>query len=51
MDLTKEFEIDMVVNVPEGETQDSVLDKFVTWVADNGWLCGGTVREITEEGN
>ena len=48
-ELTREFEISIVMNTPETETKDSVLDKFLEWVESNGWLCGGSVREITEK--
>ncbi|MGN6163804.1 MAG: hypothetical protein ACTHOF_04615 [Flavisolibacter sp.] len=47
--LTREFEIGMVVNTPETETEDSVLDKFLEWVTGNGWICGGSVKELSEE--
>jgi hypothetical protein len=37
----KEFEIDMVVDVPDTEKADTILDKFLEWVTANGRICGG----------
>jgi hypothetical protein len=45
----KEISIEMVVTVPETESESSVSDKFVEWVESNGWTCGGGVKEITDE--
>jgi hypothetical protein len=45
----KEIEINMVVNVPDSENTDTIMDKFVSWVAENGWICGGGVKDITEK--
>jgi len=45
----KEIEIDMVLNVPDNETRDSIMDKFIGWVEHNGWFCGGSVKDITDQ--
>ena len=45
----KEIEITMVVNVPDSENTDTIMDKFVNWVAENGWICGGGVKDVTEK--
>lgn len=45
----KEIEITMVVNVPDSENTDTIMDKFINWVAENGWICGGGVKDITEK--
>ena len=47
--VMKEIEINMVVNVPDSENTDTIMDKFINWVADNGWICGGGVKDITEK--
>jgi len=47
----KEIEINMVLNVPESENADTVINKFVNWVVENGWVCGGGVKDITEKKN
>ena len=46
--LTKEIELNMVLNVPASETEDTVLDKFIEWVESNGWLCGGGVKDMVK---
>ena len=38
----KEIEISMVVSAPN-LTEDEVSDKFVKWVEENNWSCGGSV--------
>ena len=45
----KEIEISMVVNVPDSENTDTIMDKFISWVSENGWICGGGVKDITEK--
>jgi len=45
----KEIEINMVVNVPDSENTDTIMDKFISWVSENGWVCGGGVKDITEK--
>ena len=45
----KEIEITMVVNVPDSENTDTIMDKFVNWVTENGWICGGGVKDITQK--
>ena len=45
----KEIEISMVVNVTDSENTDTIMDKFINWVAENGWICGGGVKDITEK--
>ena len=45
----KEIEISMVVNVPDSENTDTIMDKFIHWVSENGWICGGRVKDITEK--
>ena len=45
----KEIEINMVVNVPDSENTDTIMDKFINWVSENGWVCGGGVKDITEK--
>jgi hypothetical protein len=25
------------------------MDKFINWVSENGWVCGGGVKDITEK--
>jgi hypothetical protein len=45
----KEIEVNMVVNVPDSENTDTIMDKFINWVAENGWICGGGVKDITEK--
>ena len=45
----KEIEINMVVNVPDSENTDTIMDKFINWVAEHGWICGGGVKDITEK--
>ena len=45
----KEIEINMVVNVPDSENTDTIMDKFIDWVSENGWVCGGGVKDITEK--
>ena len=44
----KEIEINMVVNVPDSENTDTIMDKFISWVSEHGWVCGGGVKDITE---
>jgi hypothetical protein len=43
----KEIEIAMVVNAPD-ITEDEVSDKFVKWVEENNWSCGGKIEDVTE---
>ena len=43
----KEIEISMVVNVPDLENTDTIMAKFVHWVTENGWICGGGIKDIT----
>ena len=38
----------MVVTVPDNVSADAVNDSFIQWVEDNGWLCGGGVRELDQ---
>ena len=45
----KEIEINMVVNVPDSENTDTIMDKFINWVSENGWVCGGGIKDITEK--
>jgi hypothetical protein len=45
----KEIEINMVINVPDSENTDTIMDKFINWVAENGWICGGGIKDITEK--
>jgi len=45
----KEIEITMVVSVPDSENTDTIMDKFVSWVTENGWICGGGVKDITQK--
>ena len=47
----KEIEINMVVNVPDSENTDTIMHKFIIWVSENGWICGGGVKDITEKRN
>ena len=49
MNKIKEIEIDMVVSVPDTEDQASISEKFIAWVVENGWTCGGYVKEITDQ--
>ena len=42
----KEIEISMVVSAPN-LTEDEVSDKFVKWVEDNNWSCGGKIEDAT----
>ena len=45
----KEIEITMVVKVPDSENTDTIMDKFVNWVMENGWVCGGGGKDITQK--
>jgi hypothetical protein len=45
----KEIEINMVVSVPDEVTEGLLSDLFVGWVNENKWMCGGIVKDITEE--
>lgn len=44
----KEIAVDMILNVPEGVTGEEVRSKFIQFASSNGWLTGGSVRELTE---
>ena len=45
----KKIELSGVLNVPDTETSDTVLDKFITWVEANGWYFGGAVEDIKND--
>jgi hypothetical protein len=45
----KEIEIRMVLEVSGSETEGTVREKFLKWVASNGWTCGGAVQEISKK--
>ena len=50
MEKRKQFGIDISMTV---ETDMDVLDfteKFVQWVEENGWSCGGGMRAVDEDG-
>jgi hypothetical protein len=46
---SREVEIDIVLNVPDSETKDTIMDKFLEWIADNGWKAGGAVKDLSNE--
>jgi hypothetical protein len=49
--IMRTFEINFAVNCPDGVDADTLADLFVEFVENNGWSCGGGVRELDEDGN
>lgn len=45
----KEIEIQGCITVPAEISMDTVLDSFIDWVEDSGWLFGGGFRELSAE--
>ena len=45
------LELAFAVNCPDGIDADTLADLFVEFVENNGWSCGGGVRELDEDGN
>jgi hypothetical protein len=44
-----EIEISMVVSVSEKITQEEFENKFIEWVEQNGWTCGGSIGPVKED--
>ena len=46
--MTKEIEIQGCVSVPEEVSMDDFIDKFITFIEENGWSFGGGYRTIID---
>ena len=49
--MEKSFGVKLNMVVETNLSADEFNDKFVAWVEENGWLCGGCIQSIDEEGN
>lgn len=47
--MDKEFEIDGIITVPEGVTQDQLTDEFVEWAASKGYTFGGKIVAVEDD--
>ena len=46
----RSFEFNLCVDTPDNVDVDTILDAFIEWVEDHGWVCGGGVSELDEDG-
>lgn len=46
----KEIEISGCVTLPKEVTQEEFVNKFLSWVEENGWQFGGGTTELNENG-
>jgi hypothetical protein len=47
----EQFGINLDVIVETKITTDEFSDRFIKWVEENGWVCGGIFKPVDEEGN
>ena len=45
----KEFELQGCVIVPCELTEDEFLDKFISFIEENGWYFGGGIKTIIDD--
>ena len=47
----KQFGVELDMVVETDLSVDEFNSKFIQWVESNGWVCGGRIRAVDEEGN
>ena len=47
--MTKLVEITGCIEIPENTQTDSVIDKFIEFVENNGWTFGGGFQAIIDD--
>lgn len=46
--IRKEFEFQGCVEVPVELSEDEFMDKFISFIEENGWLFGGGINTIID---
>lgn len=46
--MIKEIEIQGCITIPEAISEDEFIDRFITFIEENGWSFGGGYRTIVD---
>lgn len=46
--MIKEIEIQGCITIPEAVSEDEFIDRFITFIEENGWSFGGGYRTIVD---